>query len=147
MAETFLFAIYQAMANDQSSLSQMQIIDGDTALLFTQIEENIYSVQNNSQTGPMAQDNAQIAYYANLMQGNIGNSTRQKYGAKLTAWQEKFSQAQTTAQNNEGQADTLVQNAQTQTGQDSSNLQQKTQLAQSINMIGSFLANILAQHY
>lgn len=145
MAETFLFAIYQAMANDQSSLSQMQIIDGDTALLFTQIEENIYSVQNGS-NGSMAKDNAQIAYYADLMQGG-NNTQRQQWGAKLTAWQEKFSQAQTTAQNNEGQADTLVQNQQTQTGQDSSNLQQKTQLAQSINMIGSFLANILAQHY
>lgn len=137
--------IYSAMANDQSSLSQMQIIDGDSALLFTQIEEQIYSVQNGP-NGSMSWDNWEIGNYAGQMQ-NAGTATRQKLGAKISEWQSKFSAAQSTAQSNESQADTLVQNAQTQTGQDSSNLQQKTQLAQSINMIGSFLANILAQHY
>lgn len=142
---SFLYMIYSAMANDQSSLSQMQIVDGNSALLFTQIEEQIYSVQNGT-NGSMYKDNANISWYASHDQTATTN-TRQKYGTEISYWQSKFSQAQTTAQNDEGQADTLVQNAQTQTGQDSSNLQQKTQLAQSINMIGSFLANILAQHY
>lgn len=145
MSESFLYMIYSAMGNDQSSLSQMQIIDGDSALLFTQIEEQIYAFQNGS-NGPMAQANAQIAKYAAWMQGAT-SVARQKYSSEISKWQSAFSQDQITAQNNEGQADTLVQNSQTQTGQDSSNLQQKTQLAQSINMIGSFLANILAQHY
>jgi ATP/maltotriose-dependent transcriptional regulator MalT len=145
MAESFLYMIYSAMANDQSSLSQMQIIDGDSALLFTQIEEQIYSAQNGK-GGAMYHANSEIAKYAGWMQG--GNTAqRQEWGAEISKWQSAFSSAQSTAQSNESQADTLVQNAQTQTGQDSSNLQQKTQLAQSINMIGSFLANILAQHY
>ncbi|MBS0651192.1 MAG: hypothetical protein JSR93_08520 [Verrucomicrobia bacterium] len=145
MAESFLYMIYSAMANDQSSLSQMQIIDGDSALLFTQVEEQIYSAQNGP-GGAMSHANSEIAKYAAWMQGG-DTSQRQKWGAEISKWQSAFSAAQSTAQSNESQADTLVQNAQTQTGQDSSNLQQKTQLAQSINMIGSFLANILAQHY
>ncbi|MGE0631434.1 MAG: hypothetical protein AB7H48_02205 [Parachlamydiales bacterium] len=145
MAESFLYMIYSAMSNDQSSLSQMQIIDGDSALLFTQIEEQIYSAQNGK-GGAMYHANSRIAYYAGKMQ-NDNTAQRQKDGASISKWQSAFSADQSTAQSNESQADTLVQNAQTQTGQDSSNLQQKTQLAQSINMIGSFLANILAQHY
>ncbi len=143
--ESFLYMIYSAMANDQSSLSQMQIVDGNSALLFTEMEEQIYSFQNGK-NGSMYQANKNISWYASHDQ-NASATTRQKYGTEISYWQSRFSQAQTTAQNAEGQADTLVQNSQTQTGQDSSNLQQKTQLAQSINMIGSFLANILAQHY
>ncbi len=145
MIQNFLYMIYSAMARDQSSLSQMQIVDGNTALLFTKMEEQIYAFQNGPK-GPMQSALTKITAAVNSF-AKANTKRRQELSQQITMLQAKFQQAQTTAQNDESQADALVQNAQTQTGQDSSNLQQKVGLAQTLNQITSYLSNILAQTY
>lgn len=145
---SFLYVMFQAMANDQASVGQQQIVDSFTAMMNTKTESNIYQQASGKGEGTMGYAEGKIESWVKDLAAHSGDSNaRAKDQAEIQKYQTMFTQAQTTAQTQEQQADGNVQTAQNQAGQDSTNLQQKTTLAQALNSIGSMLANLLSGHY
>jgi hypothetical protein len=146
MDASFLLNLIEAMANDQSSLSLQTLTDEQTTELDTQMEAQMCAYQIGPH-GSIANAEAEINKYVGQLQTATNATQRGNISAKITYWQSVFQNAQTTYTTNQNQAGTAVQDAQTQTGQDSSNLQQKAQLAQAVTTISSYCGNLLAAHY
>jgi hypothetical protein len=147
--ESFMYNLISAVARDQNSLTWQQITDGNSTINATNLEYDYYNVYNAPGSdgvggGILSGDAANVAYWAGLAANNSSNSY---YGLMLQAAQTQYQQDSTEAQADESECDGQVQASQNQTGTDSTDLQNKAQLATSINMIGSTLSNILQQVY
>lgn len=143
--DNFLLAVYMAMANDQQSMTSQQQADANGTMLNVRMEEQIYKNQTDD-GGPMQNDENEVIKYVELEQTASGSDMTKDQG-KVNQWQTQFTADQAKAQAAEQRADSNVQTTQNQTGQDSTNLQQKTQLAQALNDLGSMLASLLSNRY
>lgn len=136
MANNFILAMMKAVSKDQSTLSQMQIVDANSTMLATKIEENIYEYWNGPH-GPLARDEGKISDYAGSSHKDASN--------EVTKWQTQYSEDSAKAQQYEQQQDGNVQSAQGQTSSDATNLQMKAQMVQGLNSILSTTSSLLNQ--
>ncbi len=130
MAEVnFMMAMMTAVQREQSSLSSQQNIDGQSTIACAQSEQTISDTWNGTD-GILEQDAKAIASASS--------------DAARSAAQAKFQSDSAKAQSQISTADGLTQQEQNQSGMDSSNLQNVTGLAKSVNDIGATLASALA---
>ncbi len=128
----FLLALITAVGNDQTSMSRQQLTDGLGTQAFAKVEEEVSNYWNAPGTGVLAKD-------AQKCKDDAGDQNKES--ADQAQYQTDSAAAQSAISQNDG----TTQSAQNQTGMDSSNLQNLTQLAGTVNAIGSTTASLLAQ--
>lgn len=132
----FMYALLNAVKNDQDSLASQQMMDSNTTNLNVSIEMAVY----NWTSKQLSKDASAIAAYAK----SHSNATNT---AKMQSLNTQYQKDSTLGQTSQSQADTSVQGSQTQTGQDGQNLANKAQLAQTMTSVLSTLASMLMQKY
>lgn len=130
MAESYVYAMIAAVAEDQSSLSKQQETDANTTEISVKMESNLYAhwqtVFNN--------DHYYINHYA-----------KDKNSEKENDWMNQYNIDSASAQESEATQDGIVQAGQQQTSADASNLQMKAQMVQAVNSISSTVSGMLGR--
>lgn len=133
--ECWMYALYEAIAKDQSTMSDQQIADSNTAMIDVQMEENLYNHWNEQ----LQKDSEKVTEAANEKPNKSGDNP------DLTKAQTQYSTDSTLAQGYESQADGNVQSAQGQVSADAQNLQQKATMASAMNSIQQTLTSFLGR--
>lgn len=140
----FMFALLNAVANDQDSLSWQEVTDAKTTTNNTNIEDAIYQFTRDQ----LKTDASNLNNYINQHTKTLnGTQVNQKVLQRINELNTTYQKDSTNAQSIQNQADSMVQGSQTQAGQDGQNLSTKAQLAQTMTSILSTLASILMQRY
>lgn len=130
----FEFALLNAVNNDQNTEQWLQIADSEMTSNDANIEATCYNMWNTA-----LQD---IASNVSTAATNGSNPN-----TDLTIYQQDYQVASTMAQTTETSMDGATQSAQQAVGQDGTNLQNQAQLAQTLNSIGSQVANMISHAY
>lgn len=129
----FMFDLAKAIEKDQSTMSEQQLTDAESALFATKLEEQLYGFWERKL------DNA--AQNVTATYDKYKNSS--KLSEKVQEAQTDYSKDNADAQSNETQQDAMVQSAQGQTQSDATNLSMKAQIMQAANSILTTLINML----
>ena len=141
--ENFLLAMMEAVSNDNESLSNMQIVDAQTTMNATQLQEVLYTCYNEM----LEQISKEI------QQAAAGGKEREAGGkhkatnnsSEVTALQAKYSTVSSEAQAAESTQSGTIQDAQQQTSADSQNLAMKVQMVQNLMSILTALSGMLGR--
>lgn len=132
----FLYAMLNAVNNDQQTMQWQEIADSQTTTANAQLEEQYYSQWD------LVLKNDAIA-----ISQEAPKATTPGGQAQMTALQSKYQSDSTTAQTQQNECDGATQASQQMVGQDGSNLQNQAQLASTLNSVASNMASLLGHAY
>lgn len=128
----FMLLLSEAVAKDQETESNQQIIDANSTEIATNLESTIYE----HWIGILDYDTSMIQAAAKT--GKNANNN-------VAIWQSKYSENSAAYNSNTARQNGAIQADQGQTQSDATNLQSKAQTLQGVNQLLSSLANILQQ--
>lgn len=131
-----IYLLMCAVAKDQATLSNQQMVDAQTTEMAVKQEVDIYSIWNG--TGPTGGPGI-LGYDVQLIETAI------QEGKNPAAAQARYQADAAKAQAQESTADGSVQSGQQQTTTDAQNLQMKAQMAQGVNSILTTLSSLLGK--
>lgn len=133
----FMFALLNAVNNDQNTEQWLQISDSNVTSQDAALEQDCYTSWNAALQRVSSEVQAQAA--------NGGTSSNAN--PALTEAQSIYQTDSTLAQTNETCMDGATQSAQQAVGQDGTNLQNQAQLAQTLNSIGQQMSGMISHAY
>lgn len=132
----FMFALLNAVNNDQNTMQWLQIADSQTTANDANIESNCYKAWNGV-----------LSYMGKAVEYAAQKATKTSAKNTLTEYQQQYQIDSSMSQSNETSMNGATQSAQQAVGQDGTNLQNQAQLAATLNSIGQQMSGMISHAY